>query len=302
MRKTGVAILMAGSALPMAATGQAPADAAAMKRLEAKVAPQSWYPEGYYDVRIAAEGQIAEAPRPISQIVFDWDLDPADKYKAYDVIDCGAEWVVPDDVDPVTARYGDAALEISRLRSELERIKFPLAAYAAPLLAYERIRVDEATKAPDTMMPELAAEDVPEAAADETDSTDTSNDPLWKLAAEIEANRKRLAPKLPHVLVDGGCGAGEGNAVIVKTTPPAGEVLLINAFAFKVCTRKQPNPWDRFACKWNEIETGVEKQLSGRYVYQVRWPDGTVRKGTREIIPNFDGDALTTETFKKTGS
>lgn len=300
MRGSALAILMASCGLPVVAAAQTPPDAAAMKRLEAKVAPQPWYPGGYYDVRIAAEGQIAEAPRPIGEIVYDWDIDPAGRYKAYDVIDCGAEGVVPGDVDPVTARYGDVALEIARLRSELERIKYPLDIYAAPLLAYERIRIDEATKAPDPMLPEPAADDA-DAAADDNVS-ETADDPLAKLATEIEANRKRLAPKLPHIIIDGGCGAGEGSGVIVKTTPPAGEVLLINAFAFKVCTRRQADPWDRFACKWNEIETGVEKQLSGRYVYQVRWPDGIVRKGTRDIVPNFDGDAPTTETFRKTGS
>ena len=77
---------------------------------------------------------------------------------------------------------------------------------------------------------------------------------------------------------------------------------MINAFAFKVCTRKKPDPWDRFACKWNEIETGVDQTLSGRYVYQVKWPDGTVHKGTREIVPSYDDEPKVTVTFKKTGS
>ena len=90
--------------------------------------------------------------------------------------------------------------------------------------------------------------------------------------------------------------------MIVRTSPPLGEVLMINAFAFKVCTRKKPDPWDRFACKWNEIETGVDQTLSGRYVYQVKWPDGTVRRGTREIVPSYDDEPKVTVTFKKTGS
>ncbi len=90
--------------------------------------------------------------------------------------------------------------------------------------------------------------------------------------------------------------------VTLATVPAAGEVLLINAFAFKVCMRKQADPWDRFACKWNEVETGIARPLSGRFVYQVRWPDGTVRKGTREIIAGQNGAAASTVTFKKTGS
>ena len=154
------------------------------------------------------------------------------------------------------------------------------------------------------MMPDAAMEaDASDAAAEPADGGYFENDPYQRLAKAVEANRQRLAPQLPKVVADGGCGAGEGSAVIVKTSPPQGEVLLINAFAFKVCTRKKPDPWDRFACKWNEVETGVEKRLSGRYVYQVKWPDGTVRKGTREIVPNYeDEDVAAVVTFKKTGS
>ena len=88
--------------------------------------------------------------------------------------------------------------------------------------------------------------------------------------------------------------------VTFVTQPPAGEVLMINAFAFKVCVRKHPDPWDRFRCRWTEIETGVAKPMTGRFVYQVKWPDGTVRKGTRDVAPGPGGSA--TVTFRKTGS
>ena len=86
--------------------------------------------------------------------------------------------------------------------------------------------------------------------------------------------------------------------VVLKTEPAGGELLLINAFAFKVCMRKQQDPWDRMACRWNETETGVARPMSGRFVYQVQWPDGAVRKGTREIAPEQSGAV----TFKKVGS
>ena len=86
--------------------------------------------------------------------------------------------------------------------------------------------------------------------------------------------------------------------VTFVTQPPEGEVLMISAFAFKVCVLRKPDPWDRFACRWNEIETGAAKPMSGRFVYQVKWPDGTVRKGTREIAPG----GSSTVTFRKAGS
>ena len=332
MRKARMTMLLAALASPVTVAAKAPIDAAGLKAIEAKVPRQSWYPDGYYDIRIAAEGQMADFPR--DNLTMDWgDGEPP----SYDVIDCNAEYVSLDDTDPLTARYGGVALEVARLRTEFERMKYPLAVYAAPLLAFEKAKIEEAKAAPEPMTDEeieaenaateaadaaaaeaaaSAADAAASAAADaamEADASDAAaepadggyfeNDPYQQLAKAVEANRQRLAPQLPKVVADGGCGAGESSAVIVKTSPPQGEVLLINAFAFKVCTRKKPDPWDRFACKWNEVETGVEKRLSGRYVYQVKWPDGTVRKGTREIVPNYDDeDVAAVVTFKKTGS
>lgn len=325
MLKARITMLLAALASPVTTMAKEPLDAAGLKAIEAKVPPQSWYPAGYYDIRIAAEGQIADFPR--DKLTMDWgDGEPP----YYDVVDCNAEYVSLDATDPLTARYGGVALEVARLRSEFEQLKYPLAVYAEPLLAFEKAKVEEAEAAPEPMTEEeidaaYAAEDAAAAAAgDAVDAVmteadaaaaeaaaaaadgnaplDMSFDPYHALAEAVEANRQRLAPKLPKVLADGGCGAGEGNPVIVRTSPPQGEVLMINAFAFKVCTRKKPDPWDRLACKWNEIETGVDQALSGRYVYQVKWPDGTVRKGTREIVPSYDDEAKVTVTFKKTGS
>jgi hypothetical protein len=327
MRKARMVMLLAALASPVTTAAKEPIDAAGLKAIEAKVPPQSWYPDGYYDIRIAAEGQMADFPR--DKLTMDWgDGEPP----YYDVIDCNAEYVRLDDTDPLTARYGGVALETARLRAEFERMKYPLAVYAGPLLAFEKAKIEEAKNAPEPvseaeaaaaladegMAADAAAIEVADAAAAAADAAaaavdaaaaataeedETYTDPYFALAEAVEANRQRLAPKLPKVLADGGCGAGEGSAVIVKTSPPQGEVLLINAFAFKVCTRKKPDPWDRFACKWTEVETGVEKQLSGRYVYQVRWPDGVVRKGTRDIVPNYDDESVAAVvTFKKVGS
>lgn len=305
MRKAGVMAILATLALPANAMAQLPLDAAGLKKIEAKVPPQSWYPAGYYDIRIAAEGQFAENPRALKEVVFDWDGTG----KRYDVIDCNAEYFTEyGEYDPAMLRYSRIAVDVSRIRSELERLGFPAAAYADPLAKYEKGLVEEAARRSDSEVLIDAGMAPPddEQVTDETpvEEVETSweESAEYILAAEIEANRSRLAPRLPKVVIEGGCGAGDGSQVIVKTTPPGGEVLLVNAFAFKVCTRKLPDPWDRFKCKWNEIETGVERSLSGRYVYQVKWPDGTVRKGTREIIPGEDGDPAVAVTFKKTGS
>lgn len=303
MRKAAMMAMLAALALPMTAAAQTPPDAAKLKAIEAKVPPQSWYPAGYYDIRIAAEAQIAATHRTKKELVFDWDDGGG---RRYDIIDCSAEFTVAEG-DMTLARYGDVALEISRIRFELELLGYPPGTYAEPLATYERQRVEEAARRSDAAVRiDAGIDPAPEAAEEFDDAEEVpafEDSPDYKLAAAIEANRQRLAPKLPKVVVEGGCGAGEGGPVVVKTVPPGGAVLLVNAFAFNVCTRKIPDPWDRFKCKWNEVETGVERtNLSGRYVFQVRWPDGVVRKGTREIIPGEDGDPAVTVTFKKTGS
>lgn len=325
MRVSGSIAALALLTQPAGAAAQVPPDAAALKAIETEVPPQLWYPDGYYDVRIAAEADAAEQARPTSELIGDWGDGIG---KRYDVYDCSAEPPPALEVDPVTARYGFTASEVARLRSELRRLKYPAALYAKPLLAFEQAKIAEAASGPDPQAEALrlaeweaayaaaekageeppafdagAADATADASADSGEETEEGDgDPYSDLASALEVNRLRLAPKLPKIVVEGGCGAGEGAPVIVKTSPPGAEVLLTNAFAFKVCTRRKADPWDRFACKWNEIETGVEKQLSGRYVYQVKWPDGTVRKGTREIIAGPDGDPAATVTFKKTGS
>lgn len=301
-------ILVAMLAAPVPALADPVPDAADMDALEATIPPQKWYPTGYYDIRIAAESQVAEFPRPADK------LSPAPD-APYDVIDCDAEKVGFDADDPLMLRYGTTALETARLRSELERLGYPATTTAAPLLAFEKARID---------------------------GVDQTADPPRKfyadLAAAIEANRLRIAPTRARIIAVGNCGGAASakpsttatkppstakpvprrsavrpspppppppppppQGVTFSTLPVAGEVLLINAFAFKVCMRKQPNPWDRFACKWNEVETGVVRPLAGRFVYQVRWPDGTIRKGTREIMSGLSGAAAMV-TFRKTGS
>ena len=112
----------------------------------------------------------------------------------------------------------------------------------------------------------------------------------------------RAIVRKPEVILADGCG-GEGFPVIVRTAPGNGQVWMISAFAFRVCTRRVENPWDKFACRWNEIETGTETtSLGGRYVYEIRWPDGTSRRGTREVRGEYRESGATTVTFRRTGS
>lgn len=293
--------------LTPAVAAQAPISAAELKRLEAAVPGQSWYPPGYYDARIAAEAELAESPASKGDLTNDWNDG---RGRIYDVRGCGGYAIVPADADKATLRYGDTALEIARIRRDLMTVGYPAAVFAEPLAVYERRLVEQATArsekevlmrlgiGPEEIYDPLANPDPPPLA----DEAEPGAEPDEALAAAIEANRRRLAPKLPAVVAEGGCGDAPPAPVIVRTEPPGANVMLISAFAFKVCTRKLANPWDRFACRWTEVETGKPTEIRGRSVYQIRWPDGTERRGTREFDLNYNSGDPTTETFRKTGS
>lgn len=310
-------------ASPVAVTAQeagdeAADDAAAMKALETAVPKQSWYPDGYYDVRIAAEAEVAEAI-PSS---------PPGPGEEFNLMACHVQKPMFGADDPLLVSYGGIALETARLRSELGRRHFPEALYAAPLAAFERERIvavlpkgevyaaladalnaRDGTSSPGRP-PVVAFDDCPRPPSPPPPPPPPPDaaDPFelgkpGKSASNVTSPRKpaTVVKSTPNVTASPKPAAAiprRAPGVTFTTQPPAGEVLMINAFAFKVCVRKNPDPWDRFQCKWNEIETGVARPLSGRFVYQVRWPDGTVRKGTREIAPADTGAV----TFKKVGS
>lgn len=283
-RAAAALLALAGPAVA-AAQDAAADDGAAMKAVEADVPQQSWYPGGYYDIRIAAEAQVAEFPRPASDL-------PATPEQSYNLVACDVERPGDETSDPLLERYGYVALETARLRAELRRMHYPAAIYAEPLLAFERESIAKAEERATDGDPYTALADALEAARA---GAPTPLSPVFEyrectppaMAAPNRPGRPSTVrpPRAPGVKF--------------RTEPTAGELWMISAFAFKVCVRKLPDPWDRFACKWNEVETGVTKSLSGRFVYQVRWPDGTVRKGTREIVPV---SGTTPVTFKKVGS
>lgn len=344
-------------AAPATAQDDLPPDATDMTALAEQVPPQKWYPTDYRDVRIAAEAQVAEAPRDRRTFVADCATGGG---ICFDPVDPLPLRINPDESDPAVWRYGNLALLVSRLRQDLVAAGYPDAIFTKPLAAYERTLVEAAA----------------------TDGTIASNIEIAaarELTAAIEARRLKRNAELPRVLGydeaaaviyavvlrsvgpsarsfpvgrkigreeqlvlrpgdrvvltqagkvrtltgpgkfavadtgNGGVamvasatprratGAVRGDykpGTVFQTSPPSGEVLMVSAFAFKICQRKNADPWDRFKCRWNEIETGVPKPLSGRFVYQVKWPDGTVRKGTREFAPADDGAV----TFTKVGS
>lgn len=111
---------------------------------------------------------------------------------------------------------------------------------------------------------------------------------LSALAAQLDAVRSEASPQLPPVRADGGCGGGEGPAML-RTEPSGARIWLISKFAFDVCRIKGVDPWSPARCeRWTEVEPNKVTQLSGRYVYTARWADGRESRGSREIQPGVD--------------
>lgn len=117
---TALAVTLAA---PAAAQENAVPNAAGMDTLAAEVTPQSWYPDGYYDVRIAAESQVAETPRSPENYIAPCPVGGGD---CFDPIDPPPQRVNPGESGPAVSRYGDIALAVSRLRRELAQAGFQI--------------------------------------------------------------------------------------------------------------------------------------------------------------------------------
>ena len=290
------ALALQRSALLALALFAAPSLAAAKAPpVEAAVPDQPWYPPGYRDLRIAAEGTVRTFPRDQVAVLHNWDDDGEGDY---DVIDCMLGYDLPENPDWQVHLRELLALDVARMRTELASLGYRPAVYEAALLAHERAALAHfpAVRQPPPPVDYDALPDdapLPEVAIETGDDDDTY-DSFWgleKLAATLEANRQRLQPRKPRIVYDGGCGAGEVE-FSVALSPPTGHLWLINAFAFKVCERKVADPWNHQACGWSEFASGDTTTASGRYMYEARWPDGTVRRGAKVLQESEDGGVI----------
>jgi hypothetical protein len=267
---------------------------------------QAWYPQGYLDLREAAALQVETFPRPADGLVFEDYDDP--QVKNYDMIDCDPLYDVPDGVDEETAERMQLALEVAKYRRELATIGYPLEVYDQPLLDYERWVLTGAVPRWGERFAALAArypDGPPEGfyAQDRSDEEiaemeSLSYGMLGALRGELETRRQRLSPRSARIVVEGGCGAGESEFEI-RLVPANGELWLINAFAFRVCERKVADPWNHRACSWSQYGAGDTTFASGRYMYEARWPNGTVQRGAKVLEGGFEDDGATVITFRR---
>jgi hypothetical protein len=261
---------------------------------------QSWYPEGYRDLRIAAALQAQTFPRAEDLMVVEDFDDP--RARTYDLIDCDPFYDVPEGLDEAEAERVQLALDMSKMRAELARIGYPREVYDQPLLDYERWMLTGVAPAWARrllgLMDKYPEGEIEGFAGSEEEGLLLGNGTLGALKDELEARRTRLSPRLPRFVVEGGCGAGEEEFEI-RLVPANGELWLINAFAFRVCERKVADPWNHRACGWTQYAAGDTTFASGRYMFEARWPDGTVRRGARVLQADFDSDEAGAVTFRR---
>ena len=270
----------------------------ALDALADRFPEQDWYPEGYFDLRIAAEDEFreVEAANTAEARALYGPPQPGESLNLGDCSndDLGTDW----SKDAFHAQLVNLSVDVAKFRFRLENSGFPSNLVEAALLDYERWRIA------DILVQESGRDpaEVDFAAEFGVRDYDPDSYALQALLDRLNAARTGDLAELPEVILADGCG-GEGFPVIVRTAPGNGQVWMISAFAFRVCTRRVENPWDKFACRWNEIETGTETtSLGGRYVYEIRWPDGTSRRGTREVRGEYRESGATTVTFRRTGS
>ena len=115
-----------------------------------------------------------------------------------------------------------------------------------------------------------------------------------ELAARIDQQRRQLAPNLPAIVVEEGCGAGEVPVIFTSSSANA-RVFLMNALDFKICKRRLrgKDPYAIENCRWLEASNQRPLPVAGRLEYQVRTQAGEVITGNTLVSPQaaFDEDA-----------
>jgi hypothetical protein len=259
-------------------------------RSSSEVVGQQRYPAGYFDLQIAAAEHLAAFPRTRSQML---QGDDDSSNQTYELRECELGFDLPDELSELDTELSRLALDMARLRAELQLLRYQSDIYEQPLADYEQSALAEIELRFGLRAAELH-------------NNATRNGGLVDLATDMESRRMRLQPGQPRFVAERRCSRRMRTAALrgasgefrIRLLPADGELWLINAFAFQVCRRRVPNAWDHLACRWNQYGTGEEINASGRYMYEVRWPDGTVERGGKLLERDAD-DGQRIITFRR---
>ena len=231
---------------------------------------------------VAARTAARAASRATQANFTDSEVHPG--RKVFDLEFCSERDVeVGAELDGRATAMEDLALKVSEIEAGLTRGGYAAAVFAGPLRRYEQQAL--ARIAVRAAHPRQHGRGDPWS----TDPDDAARDAdLTAMGRAVDAARARLQPRLPPVVVQGGCGAGE-TAVLLRADPARATVWLITQFSFEVCKAKGLDPWDRGACgRWGEVALERKTYLSGSYVYQAQWGGGVKTRGQTSVTPSLD--------------
>ncbi len=202
----------------------------------------------------------------------------------FDVFDCGDKGGYElADMSDHQRELEEIALDIANLEYNLAASGYEKEVYEGPLEKYEKRAIyiwkmgESSIPDPLLFFPEIYPQD-------------RRGNELRYLAAELEGRRAALQPNKPKIVADGGCGAGE-KPYIFKSEPSGARIWFATKFSYYLCQAKNIDPWDIEKCqRWRENESAIPNELSGSYVYQVKWPDGRMIKGDKTLDPFSDED------------
>jgi len=270
--------------------GVAPAVAA---QEPAEIPARAWYPDGYRDLRIAADLMAADFPRQRDEMVMAYFEDP--ETEVYNLSSCDNYFFeFQDDSEGEERQRRLLAYQVSKLRREFERLGYPRQVYDRPLLEYERSELTGVDPPWSKRLRDLE-ERFPNGPPSEYFAPDPSDEViadrqlmgfgmLAALKDEMESRRRSVSPQRPRFEFRGDCPNPTSFEILLA--PEDGELWLINAFEFRICERRVADPWAHEACGWRKYAEDGETYLNGHYMFEARWPDGTVRRGPRAFEVN----------------
>jgi hypothetical protein len=200
----------------------------------------------------------------------------------YDLEDCGRgpDYVdLPDD-DPFVP-LAELGYKIVFLRKSLAKLGYPEAVWQPLIVQFENEQLT------------LLLQETGKASTADPPSLQHYYAFRQKMVQALRDYREQVAPDLPEVIYEGGCGAGE-IAITVKTDPADGRVIFIPVFFFQLCQAQQINPADPSQCdRWREAAEDVPFEVSGDYFYRAYWPGGVEKQGRLSFTKLEDGQTVT---------
>lgn len=196
----------------------------------------------------------------------------------YDLYHCstGADYLGAS-TEPGMSGFADIAFDNVVWTNNLKKLNYPAKLWQQPLAEYEEKEIARVIATPNEAV---------EGWSERREKV------LNALRDKIDAYRKTKSA-LRKVVVEGGCGAGE-MSVNIATEPKGGQVLFIPTFFYELCRVQNLNPDDTSGCtRWREAVDGQLSAVSGDYLYIVRWPDGTTRRGKLSFNKLEDGQTVT---------